>query len=568
MQTNVQRGAQPDLPRQSVVSTARNWSSIQSGSPQIPRPPAQGTVGAVESVPLGLTGSGCSCGSSGSSIMSPTIPSSVLTEGLNVQQAAAVTTAHRGATLVLAGAGCGKTTVLARRVAHCAQHVCEQKRILALTFTRKAATEMLDRVKQTPGIDTAGPLPMITTFHGFGLRVLRGSLFGQRNFDRLGYRGNLSLVSESERYRLLADASTVAERQMLGVDVMRLDVLLAQQAVHPQKLARLSPDKLTVLRAVEERVSRRKQERGLWDFSDIISDVTRLLEQFPRVRTFYTAYFRVILVDEFQDTNPLQVSLLRLLGTDGNRFFAVGDDDQAIYGFRGADITPISTFTDVFPGAQILKLETNYRSTPAVLRAANRIFRGKPAQYRKVLRSGRYAIRQPSGKRWPAPSKHRFDTQAEAAVWILQRSREISAKEGIALRDMALLFRINQTLDWAAVFFGGMAIAPNERPQLLTVHGSKGLEFPVVFLCDLEEEVFPSYRRTAARRWRSVRDVLQWFFLGRKPLPDDCDLDEEKRLFYVGVTRAEKYLFLISIAQKEHYGRIRKYRRSRFLGLV
>lgn len=489
-----------------------------------------------------------------------------ITDGLNPQQRAAVVSEHAGPLLVLAGAGCGKTTVLTRRIAFTAATLCEQDRILALTFTRKAAEEMALRVRAAPGIDTNRPVPLVTTFHGFGLRILRERFDGKRNFERLGHRGKTRLIPERERLKMLAGVSTARERQALEVDLIRLDDLLSTLAVHPAKLAGLGADRLELLQKIGDRLRQRKREGGWWDFSDIVGDTLHLFETYQAVREHYASLYHAVLVDEFQDTNPLQIRLLNMLCSRNSRLFAVGDDDQAIYGFRGADIGPILGFVDHFPGATVLKLEINYRSTPAVLAAANRIFGDKPALYRKVLRSGAFGPGRRS--RGPKPRRKHFDTQQSMVAWIANTIEGISRREEISPGRMAVLFRTNETLEHAAGLFDNLSPCPADLPQLLTVHRSKGLEFYAVFLCDLEEEVFPSYRKKGKRRRASVMTWAQWALFGIRPVPEECDLGEEKRLFYVGVTRAQHYLFLLSAANKYHHRRIRRCVRSRFLRLV
>jgi superfamily I DNA/RNA helicase len=265
-------------------------------------------------------------------------------------------------------------------------------------------------------------------------------------------------------------------------------------------------------------------------------------------------------VDEFQDTNPLQIQLLRMILSETARVFAVGDDDQAIYGFRGADIGPTIEFTRFFDGARIVKLQTNYRSVPAILKFANRIFSHKTSSYRKILVSGKY--KDFKGK-WP--SWHRFEDQSKMVHWIAVQAHTLCQKCKIPLSSMAILFRVNQSL--ASV----NTLIKTEIPDissitLMTIHKSKGLEFPVVFLCDLEESVFPSYRIPDTRTIHTFKDFIVELFRKRKNI--DCDWDEEKRLFYVAVTRAEKHLFLLSVRNKKVYGRVRRFKYSRFCGYV
>jgi hypothetical protein len=187
----------------------------------------------------------------------------------------------------------------------------------------------------------------------------------------------------------------------------------------------------------------------------------------------------------------------------------------------------------------------------------------KPANVRKVLRSGRRG-----GLRGRRPQARTFGTQAEMLQWVRSRCGRIQVRRSIPPSDMAMLFRLNETRLWAEEWVAENGLDPASMPAMLTIHASKGLEFPVVFLCDLEETVLPSYRRRRAAR----RSALQraWGFVAPSggSIPEDCDLEEEKRLFYVGVTRAERMLYLLHCRTKVSRGVTRRFERSRFLRLL
>jgi len=489
-----------------------------------------------------------------------------LIAGLNARQKEAVTHPFTNHSLILAGAGCGKTAVLTRRVAYCTVTHCDQGRILALTFTRKAAEEMQKRLMSLPGISRNKPLPMITTFHGCGLHILKESIDGLPNYKRLGFTKEPALLSGRDRLILLSQISTLEQRRALRVTITDLDDLLSRQMVHPQKNNHLSDEALNILSKLAKCLAESKRERNCWEFSDMIQGTLRLFSEYPDVASFYTHKFNYILVDEFQDTNPLQVTMLKHFISPENRLFAVGDDDQAIYGFRGADIGPIMHFGDHFPGADIIKLETNYRSTPEVLKTANKIFKDKPALYRKVLISGKFSS---DGKeRYPRPVKKHFSNTTDFVQWIIDTGISIEKKEGIAFSDMALLFRLNESLELVLREIENRLPSTSFKPKCMTIHGSKGLEFPVVFLCDLEESIFPHYPLKRSQKIRSWADLLKRILFKRKKVAPQCDFDEEKRLFYVGVTRAERYLFLLSIKTKVINRRRINLKPSRFLKLV
>jgi DNA helicase II / ATP-dependent DNA helicase PcrA len=479
---------------------------------------------------------------------------------LNSEQVDAVNSELTRHILVLAGAGCGKTTVLTRRIAFLIRSEIAASAILALTFTRKAADEMAARAGKSDLIPPCSPIPLITTFHGFALKVLSEKIDTISNFERIGYSGNIRLASETERLSMLSSISKPEDRRSFGLDLLKLDALLAKYEVYPE----YRPDDENCLNAYLKEVARqlntKKLACGMWSFSDLLAGCLQLFNQYPQIASLYTQRFRAILVDEFQDTNPIQIRLLKRLLSDTTTVFAVGDDDQAIYGFRGADIGPTIEFTKYFEGARIVKLQTNYRSVPAILDFANKIFIDKSANYKKILISGKYPDHM---GRWP--SWHRFETQSTMVRWVAQKAFNLRKEHKIPYSSMALLFRINQTLEFVSVLINA-EVPDISDITLLTIHKSKGLEFPVVFICDLEECVFPSYRIPEKRAIHTFKDFVVELFRKRKPI--QCDWDEERRLFYVAATRAEKHLFLLSVRNKKVYGRLRKFEHSRFCRYV
>lgn len=483
-----------------------------------------------------------------------------LFSNLNKEQVDAVRAEPTRHILVLAGAGCGKTTVLTRRIAFLVKNGFPAENILALTFTRKAADEMAARVVKSEFVSQICQLPIVTTFHGFALKVLSECIDKKTNFERIGYSGNVRLVSEIERLSMLSSVSRSEDRRALGVDLLTLDALLAKHEVFPETSTGVESNRYTYLKQVAGQLTIKKQAGGLWGFSDLLTGCLQLFNLNPHIAQLYRERFRAILVDEFQDTNPVQIQLLRILLAGTTRVFAVGDDDQAIYGFRGADIGPTIEFTKYFAGATIVKLQTNYRSIPVILKFANRIFSDKSDCYRKILVSGKYSNHK--GK-WP--SWHRFDNQSKMVHWIAICANKLSQEYKIQLSSMAILFRVNQSLESVNTFI--KAEVPGiSNITLMTIHKSKGLEFPVVFLCDLEESVFPSYRIPDTRKIHTFKDFIVELFRKRKNI--ECDWDEERRLFYVAVTRAEKHLFLLSVRNKKVYGRVRKFEYSRFCRYV
>ncbi|MCL2218469.1 MAG: ATP-dependent helicase [Chitinispirillia bacterium] len=486
---------------------------------------------------------------------------------LNPEQLTAVTAPNRGSLLVLAGAGCGKTAVLTRRIVFLARSGISTKRICALTFSRKAAEEMAHRLEKLDPSCGGANAPLVTTFHAFALRVLQEKFEGERNFGRIGFDGDAQLLDTRQRYELLAQVTTAATRRSLRMGLTEIDSALSLLSSFREKAVKKWEDgEVSILTQIENDFSGLRRARGLWDFSDLVEGCLKLFKEHPHVAKAYAGRYDAVLVDEFQDTNPTQIDLLDIMLTSGATLYAVGDDDQAIYGFRGADIRPIMNFTARFNDARIVKLQINYRSIPAILNCANRLWTDKPAEYRKTLVTGLAAL--PTGCR--KPQTMRFGTQAQALEWILGKARFIRRRENIPISDMAVLFRINDTLTSAANHYKGMGLPAEEQPQFLTIHASKGLEYPVVFLCDLEEGVFPHYKIPKEARIDSWMDLLRAVV---KPKPGvradaSCDIDEELRLFYVGVTRARRFLYFVTVSQKPFYGRAMNFIPSRFLKLV
>ncbi|MBN1309376.1 MAG: ATP-dependent helicase [Chitinispirillaceae bacterium] len=485
-----------------------------------------------------------------------------ITEGLNEEQRRAVTAPIDCHYLVLAGAGCGKTTVLTRRIAYLALGGVPLPRILALTFTRKAAEEMAVRVGRLAEEEQLPGRPTIATFHAFALKVLGAEYEGGSNFSRIGFTGRVHCINEEKRLALLAQCCSAGERSSLEADILKLDSMIERLNVFPESINVLPPAKAEALRIIVRRFKERKRVEGAWDFSDLIDGVVELFEHTPTVLAYYRHHYTAVLVDEFQDTNPVQIRLLHHIVHTGHFIFAVGDDDQAIYGFRGADVGPTLSFANHFLGAEIIKLQTNYRSVPAILSKANRIFRHKDPAYRKLLVSGKYPERCGI-----APSIHHFIDQKAMADWIMTRAKACAIALQVPPCAMAALFRVNQTAGWVGNYLSGRGIPEEGRPQLLTVHKSKGLEFPVVFLCDMEEGVFPSYRERKGRRIRTVTDFIHALLNPRRK-SIECDWDEERRLFYVAITRAQQRLFFLVARQKQVYGRNRRFEPSRYLRLI
>jgi DNA helicase II / ATP-dependent DNA helicase PcrA len=293
---------------------------------------------------------------------------------LNPQQLEAVK-ATRGPVLILAGAGTGKTRVITARIAYLLSEGVSADKILAVTFTNKAANEMRKRVAAMRE-NTKGSKLTICTFHALCVRILR------QDIDKLGYKSTFSIYDESDQLGLIRKIIT-----RLAAASEKLDPNAARSFISKIKSQgrKILPSEQTLEAAVFRRYQEELKTFNAVDFDDLLILAVQLLNEFPDVRTSWQNRFDFVMVDEFQDTNRLQLDLVRQLGGSHRNVCVVGDDDQSIYGWRGAEISNILEFERDFPNPKIVKLEQNYRSTSAILGAANSIIRHNPRRRPKSL---------------------------------------------------------------------------------------------------------------------------------------------------------------------------------------
>ncbi len=306
---------------------------------------------------------------------------------LNPQQKQAVL-ATEGPVLVLAGAGSGKTRVLTERIAHLIRDKgISPERILAFTFTNKAAGEMRSRVERLLG---RGELPFwIGTFHATGLKILR------REASHLGIRANFAIYDEDDAVRLIKD---VVKGKGWSLD--ENPVAVVRERISRWKCSLVTPEE-ALERALDLNDERHAgiykgylaglRTSNALDFDDLIARVVELFTAHPRVKERYARQFQYVLVDEFQDTNTIQMLMIEAIASQHKNLFVVGDDDQAIYGWRGATVDNILQFAKVYEGTTVIKLEENYRSTNAILDAANRLIEHNKGRTGKSLWSARGA---------------------------------------------------------------------------------------------------------------------------------------------------------------------------------
>nr|MDP8943900.1 UvrD-helicase domain-containing protein [Actinomycetota bacterium] len=353
-----------------------------------------------------------------------------LLEGLNDPQREAVLHGE-GPLLILAGAGSGKTAVLTRRIAHLVQSgTAAPGEVLAITFTNKAAQEMRERVEALVG--RRARAMWVMTFHSACARMLRAEA------PRLGYTKSFTIYDEADSLRLVKQCL-----EALDVDPKRFT---------PRAIRRQISDAKNQLRSAEdyraqvgsffeqtaadvyELYEQRIHAMNAMDFDDLLMRCVNVLELFPEVRERYQRAFRHVLVDEYQDTNRAQYRWLQLL-TEGHRNLAVvGDDDQAIYAFRGADIRNILDFEDDFPDARVVKLEQNYRSTQTVLSAANAVVSNNRARKAKALWTD-------LGEGDPVHVRQLEDEHAEAR-WVAGEVERL-VEEGASRDEIAVFYRTN-----------------------------------------------------------------------------------------------------------------------------
>ena len=351
---------------------------------------------------------------------------------LNEQQKEAVLHTE-GPLLILAGAGSGKTRVLTHRIAY----LIEEKginpwNILAITFTNKAAGEMRERVDNLVGFGSESI--WVSTFHSMCVRILR------RHIDLLGFDTNFTIYDTDDQKTLMKD---ICKLLQIDTKIFRERSLLA--AISQAKNEMVTPEEFRIqaqgdfsrqkIATVYEEYEKQMRANNALDFDDLLVKAVRLFQTQADVLDYYQERFRYIMVDEYQDTNTVQFELVRLLSAKYRNLCVVGDDDQSIYKFRGANIRNILDFEQVFPDAKVIKLEQNYRSTSNILNAANAVIRHNHGRKDKTLwtdngEGDKINVRQ-------------FDTAFDEAEYIVGDIRERVESGKAAYNDHAILYRTN-----------------------------------------------------------------------------------------------------------------------------
>ena len=348
---------------------------------------------------------------------------------LNPEQFAAVTTSE-GPVLVLAGAGSGKTRVLTRRIAHLLHQGVSPRNVLAVTFTNKAAAEMRERVEELVG--EAAHDTWVSTFHSTCARILRTDI------EALGWTRRFAIYDDDDQLRMIKhivseggwDPGRVDARDILSRIDHYKNRMLGPEDVLQQHRAYVGDPFVGVWREYDEAL----RAADALDFNDLVGKVVELFQKHPDVLERWRERFRYVLVDEYQDTNRGQYTLLRLLADQHRNLAVVGDDDQSIYGFRGADVSNILSFQQDYPEARVVRLEQNYRSTGHILALANAVVAYNTGRLEKRLWT-----ESPNGARVQlilAPGPREEGVRVVDAIHKLRRM-------GTQLSDIAIIYRTN-----------------------------------------------------------------------------------------------------------------------------
>lgn len=413
---------------------------------------------------------------------------------------------------LIAGPGSGKTTVIIHRILNLIEMGMDPGRILAITFTRKAAGEMLTRLqhslfsanKNRQGIlrlnysERGKTTPWIGTFHSLAFGILK---------NQSGIRTK-KILSEKESKSLKLEIGLGFRGRSKNIPLSGW--IFKSESSHPLPDRDLRSD-------FQEALKREKKKRGLLEFGDFIPMVIDQWDLDPGKCIEFQEKYDAILVDEFQDTDPVQVDFLRRIVRKGSEFCAVGDDWQAIYGFRGGFVKSLLNFDDYFPNSKKYSLKKNYRSAPSIVNFSNKLLALNKEKINKKMDSGD----RPGFE----PGFLFFRTRGELGRWfeknlLMTELGKIYGGNLFKNKSIAILVRENQYilgLESLVSRYGNI--------QVLTIHKSKGLEFDIVVLAGIEEGIFPSR---------------------------DNDIEEERRLLFVAATRARELLLFCIIPGNGH----------------
>ncbi|WP_425283919.1 DNA helicase PcrA [Lentibacillus halodurans] len=354
-----------------------------------------------------------------------------LLNGLNKEQQQAVQHTD-GPLLIMAGAGSGKTRVLTHRIAYLlGEKDVSPRNVLAITFTNKAAREMKGRVHKLVG--AGGEQIWVSTFHSMCVRILR------RDIDRIGYNQNFSILDSGDQLSVIKQIL-----KDLNIDPKKFDPRAMLGQISGAKNELITPEEYSQkvgdffqrqVAQVYERYQKTLQKNQALDFDDLIMQTIHLFKRVPEVLEYYQRRFQYIHVDEYQDTNHAQYYLVKQLANRYQNLCVVGDSDQSIYRWRGADIANILSFEEDYPSTRVIYLEQNYRSTKSILDAANKVIQNNSGRKPKNLWT-----ENDDGKKI-----HYFQgaTEQEEALYVTDKIQELTREEGFSRNDIAILYRTN-----------------------------------------------------------------------------------------------------------------------------
>ena len=465
--------------------------------------------------------------------------------GLNPEQDSAVRHTE-GPLLVIAGPGSGKTRVLTHRIANLVKTGVDTSQILALTFTNKAAAEMKERLSLLIDADSIKKL-RASTFHSFGLRLLRS------HSTEAGLPEGFSVLSTRDSLKIIK--SILKSRQ--------LNVKLAeefQRQISFVKNSDLDPSRVAVDASATETIQilpimtdycEGVHAAGAVDFDDILLKARALLSTVPEIAHKYQDHYRHVLVDEYQDTNIIQYDLVKIISKKNQNLCVVGDQDQAIYGFRGATEAAIGKFVDDHPQAAIIKLGMNYRSTRAIVEASKAVISSNPSHQRVELKT-----QNDDGKPVRLVAANSDLDEANiisqeiispisrgktVAIIVRQGNqirvlRESFAEKGIQFREVFEQNKLQEPEE------DDYAAGSNYLVDIVTAHAAKGREWDYVWVAGVEENLFPHFYSM-----------------------DEAKVEEERRLFFVACSRAREILVISYCARRLLWGEPVNTEPSRFL---
>ena len=346
--------------------------------------------------------------------------------GLNKEQIKAVKHIN-GPMLVLAGAGSGKTKVLTSRIAYLIENGVMVDNILAITFTNKAAKEMKERVIKLIGNEARSI--QISTFHSFGVKILK------ENYARLGYKNNFVILDSDDTLtvikKIIKDLN-LNPKFYNARDIRNKISSAKNELIGPDKFSKVEFDRNVIM--VYELYNKKLLINNSVDFDDLLTLPIRLFKEYPDVLKYYQDKYKYVLIDEYQDTNEAQYVFSKMLCNNHKNIFVVGDNDQAIYAFRGANYKNILNFEKDYPDCKVIMLEENYRSTQNILDAANSVIR-----HNKMRKDKNLWCNNNVGSK---VKYVKVDSDKEECAYVSDKIKELHS-DGVNYEDIAILYRTN-----------------------------------------------------------------------------------------------------------------------------